>query len=259
MRLDKYVSLAQVGTRKKVKEYIYNGMVTVNDEVVTIPAMEVDPKQDVIAFEGKVLGNIEKVCYMFHKPQGCITAKRDENYKTVFDYFEDIDTTGLFAVGRLDRNTEGLLLITNDGNLNHRLMNPEHHVKKTYYFWVFGKIDKKGMQAIELGMDIGGGEFAAPGQIEIVKAGRYSELKTDMQQDGCYTVKRNLHREDVTAGYLTISEGKKHQVKRMMRAIGCYVVYLKRVAIGDLELDKTLEIGSYRQLDYKKLKDFFTT
>ncbi|MDD3222354.1 MAG: rRNA pseudouridine synthase [Clostridia bacterium] len=248
MRLDKYLSLAQAGTRKKVKAGIYNGEVTVNGEVVRVPALEIDENRDIICHKGKEISGIERVCYMFHKPQGCVTAKSDAEYPTVFDYFKDIDTTGLFAVGRLDRNTEGLLLITNDGDLNHRLMDPGQHVEKTYYFWVFGAIDAEGIQAIQQGMDIGEEERTSPAKIEIVKSGLYTELKKEMERDGCHAVKRNLHRQDVTAGFLTISEGKKHQVKRMMRHIGCYVVYLKRMAIGDLKLDEALRAGEYRKI-----------
>lgn len=255
MRLDKYLSLAQVGTRKKVKEYIYNGDVQVNGEKVLVPALEIDEHKDYITYHGWKLDSIQRVCYMFNKPQGCITAKPSNQDgsanqpKTVFDYFTDIDTKGLFAAGRLDRDTEGLLLITNDGDLNHRLMDPEHHVEKTYFFWVFGDIDEERVKAIEQGLDIGEGERTGPANIRIAKRGLYTHLKPEMEADGCYRVKRNLHKEDVTSGYLTITEGKNHQVKRMMRSVGCYVIYLKRVAIGNLKLDETLRPGTYRKLE----------
>ncbi len=248
MRLDKYLSLAQIGTRKKVKEYIYQGDVTVNGQIIQIPAQEIDEQVDRISYRGEEITDIGKVCYMFNKPQGCVTAKRDANSKTIFDYFTDVDTAGLFAVGRLDRDTEGLILITNDGNLSHQLMDPEHHVEKTYYFWVFGTIDEKGVGALQQGVDIGENEITMPAKIEIVKAGSYTELKNEMEQDGCQVVKRNLFKQEVTSGYLTISEGKKHQVKRMMRSIGCYVVYLKRVSIGNLKLDEGLKKGEYREV-----------
>lgn len=253
MRLDKYLSLAQVGTRKKVKEYIYNGDVKVNGEKVLVPALEIDEYKDYITYHGWKVEGFESVCYMFHKPGGCITAKSDAHAKTVFDYFTEIDTKGLFAVGRLDRDTEGLLLITNDGDLNNQLMAPEHHVDKTYFFWVFGDINEEKVKAIERGLDLGDNEQSGPAKIQIEKRGRYTQLKSQMEKDGCYKEKRNLHREEVTSGYLTISEGKKHQVKRMMRSIGCYVVYLKRVAIGNLKLDEKLQLGAYRKLDQKEL------
>ncbi|MDD2979947.1 MAG: pseudouridine synthase [Hespellia sp.] len=249
MRLDKYLSLAQIGTRKKVKEYIYRGDVRVNGDVICIPAFDVNPSKDKIMYQEKEMSNIEKVCYMFYKPQGCITAKQDENCRTVFDYLTDIDTTGLFAVGRLDKNTEGLLLITNDGELNHLLMNPEHHVEKTYYFWVFGRIDAEEIRRIETGMDIGDGEITIPAKIKVLTTGKYSVLREQMRQEGCYAVKRNLHREEVSSGYLTIFEGKKHQVKRMMKRLGCHVVYLKRVSIGRVVLDETLGKGGYKRID----------
>lgn len=248
MRLDKYLSLAQIGTRKKVKQYIYEGNVCVNGAVVKIPALEISEEADEVRFRGNVVDGTEKVYYMFNKPQGCITAKNDPKHKTVFDYFKDLDTTGLFAVGRLDRDTEGLLLVTNDGELNHRLMDPGHHVEKTYYFWVFGEVSEAGIKAIQRGVDIGEDDLTAPARIEIVKTGRYTDLRNEMEMDGCHVVKRNLHRQEVTAGYLTISEGKKHQVKRMMRSIGCYVVYLRRVSIGNLKLDEDLAKGAYRKI-----------
>ncbi len=248
MRLDKYLSLAQVGTRKKVRQYIYQGDVQVNNQVIQIPAQEINEQTDHISYRGKEITDARKVCYMFYKPQGCVTAKTDAAHKTIFDYFEDVDTTGLFAVGRLDLDTEGLILITNDGELNHRLMDPGHHVEKTYYFWVFGAIDEKGMEAIRRGVDIGENEITMPGKIEIVETGLYTDLKDKMAEDGSSVVKHNLWKQEVTSGYLTISEGKKHQVKRMMRSIGCYVVYLKRVSIGNLELDEGLKKGEYREM-----------
>ncbi len=245
MRLDKYLSLAQIGTRKKVRQYIYQGDVQVNGQIIQIPAYEINEQSDSISYQGEKITGIEKVCYMFYKPQGCVTAKKDVIHKTIFDYFTDVDTTGLFAVGRLDRDTEGLILITNDGELNHRLMDPGNHVEKTYYFWVVGTIDEIGIKAIQRGVDIGENELTMPGKIEIVSTSIYAELIDMMEQEGCKIEKCNNRNQVVTSGYLTISEGKKHQVKRMMKSIGCYVVYLKRVSIGNLELDKRLKRGEY--------------
>ncbi len=259
MRLDKYLSLAQVGTRKKVRQYIFDGDVQVNGQVIQIPAQEINEQTDHISFRGKEITNIEKVCYMFYKPQGCITAKTDAIHKTIFDYFTDVDTTGLFAVGRLDIDTEGLILITNDGELNHQLMNPEHHVEKTYYFWVFGTIDEEGIKAIKRGVSIGENEVTVPGKVEIVTTGSYTELKEKMEQEGCRTVKCNLYNQEVTSGYLTISEGKKHQVKRMMRSIGCYVAYLKRVSIGNLKLDGGLKRGEYCEVHLEQGHDHWNS
>ena len=252
MRLDKYLCLAKVGTRKKVRQYIYEGDVLVNGQVVQIPAAEINEQIDFVSYKGNEITNIKSICYMFNKPQGCITAKSDEIHKTIFDYFTDVDTAGLFAVGRLDRDTEGLILITNDGELNHRLMDPRHHVDKTYYFWVFGMIDEDGIKAIEQGVDIGDkreSEITKPGKIEILTTGLYTDLKGKMEQDGCDVVKCNLHKQEVTSGYITISEGKKHQVKRMMRSIGCYVVYLKRVSIGNLKLNEGLKKGEFCEVN----------
>lgn len=257
MRLDKYLSLAQIGTRKKVKEYIYQGEVSVDGTTIQTPAYEVDSQKDHVCYKNNPVTDIRQVCYMFYKPQGCITAKCDELHRTVFDYFRDLDTTGLFPVGRLDMDTEGLLLITNDGDLSNRLMAPEHHVEKTYYFWVFGKLSEEAVSRIEAGMEIDSGVCTSPARIQILKSGTYFEFEEELRRDGCEVVKKNLHRHLVTSGFLTIKEGMKHQVKRMMKAVGCHVIYLKRVSIGNLQLDEHMEKGSYRLLRDEELACFY--
>lgn len=255
MRLDKYLALASIGTRKVVKEYIYQGKVKVNGIINYEPYFIINEKEDVVEYLDHEIKNTKTICYIFNKPQGCITARSDATDKTVFDYFNGIDTSGLFPVGRLDKNTEGLLLITNNGDLNHQLMHPEKHIEKTYYFWAVGTVSEEGIKCIEEGVDIGYESITKPAKIVIVKKGMYTELAKIMENEGCTTVKKHLFKQEVVAGYITISEGMKHQVKRMLKHIGCYVVYLKRVSIGNLVLDESLKKGEYRILSEKEWKD----
>jgi len=195
---------------------------------------------------------------MFHKPAGCITARSDENDKTVFDYFQDMNTEGLFPVGRLDKDTEGLLFITNDGEINHQLMYPDKHVDKTYYFWAFGSLDEEQIRQLEAGISINDEEpLTKPATLKVIKSGLFLELKDEIQGTKYEKVKKNRDVQPVLAGYITISEGRKHQVKRMLRAFGCYVIYLKRISVGSVVLDDTLQKGQYRSLSEEEIKSLY--
>jgi len=254
MRLDKFLALASVGTRKVVRNYVQEGKVTVNGLEEVVPASEIDEDRDVVRYLGEKVNLIGKIYYMFHKPAGCITARKDATSRTVLDYFDVDNIDGLFPVGRLDKDTEGLLLLTNDGEFNHKLMHPDKHVEKTYFFWAFGSLDVKEQELLKTGISIGDDEALAKAiKIEIEDEGPYQELKNKMNFDKTNIhrikdIRRDSYEQLVVSGYLTISEGRKHQVKRMLRAAGCYVVYLKRVSIGDLILDESLEKGHYREL-----------
>ena len=247
MRLDKFLAESSIGNRKKVRSYIKEGMIKVNGEIVTEPAIQVNENLDIIEYLDKVVSYTGKVYYMFHKPAGCITARKDAVSKTVFDYFDDVNMDGVFHVGRLDKDTEGLLLLTNDGEFEHQLMYPEKHVEKKYFFWALGSLDEGDIKQLEQGVYIGRGEILAkPAKIEVHKSGGYKELKHEMAVENLFNMDSNQYNQPVVSGYLTISEGRKHQVKRMLRAVGCYVVYLKRVSIGGLTLDESLEKGQYK-------------
>lgn len=249
MRLDKYLAESSIGRRKQVRIYVKEGKVKVNGQVVTIPATHIDENEDIIEYLDKKIEYTGRIYYMFHKPSGCITARKDDVDKTVFDYFEGIQTDGLFPVGRLDKDTEGLLFITNDGEFNHQLMYPDKHVDKTYFFWAFGSLTKETILQLENGVSIGDEEaLTKPAKLEIVKAGLFEELKEEISGDKYEKVKKNREVQPVVAGYITISEGRKHQVKRMLRAVGCFVIYLKRISIGEVVLDETLKKGQYRLL-----------
>ena len=249
MRLDKFLAESSVGTRKKVRTYIKEGIVNVNGDVITEPAIEINESSDVIKYLGKPVVYTGKVYYMFNKPAGYITARKDKAHKTVFDFFYDVNMNGVFHVGRLDKDTEGLLLFTNDGEFEHQLMYPQKHVEKTYFFWALGSLDEDHRKQLEQGIYIGKGEILTkPAKIEVQKCGMYKEFKHEMAIENLKNMDSNNYNQPVVSGYLTISEGRKHQVKRMLKAVGCYVVYLKRVSIGRLMLDESLEKGQYRFL-----------
>lgn len=256
IRLDKFLAQADVTGRKKARILIKDGQIKVNGTIITDPATEINEFNDYVEYQNYQLQVKENVYYMFHKPGGCITAKTDIQHKTVFEYLKEEDRAGVFPVGRLDKYTEGLLLFTNDGEFEHALMHPKKHVDKTYYFWALGCIDEEKNKTIESGVDIGDEKLTLPAKLEV--EGSY--FLKDLTLQYSYEFLKKGHYPDsqmVTCGRLTISEGRKHQVKRMLKAVGCYVIYLKRIQIGNLKLDETLEKGQYRQLTKEELSLFF--
>lgn len=250
MRLDKFLAEASVGTRKVVRDYIKDGSVKVNGQVITEPAIEINENADIIKYLDGIVTYTGKVYYMFHKPAGCITARKDDVNKTVFDFFHDVNMDGVFHVGRLDKDTEGLLLFTNDGEFNHKLMCPKKHVAKKYFFIALGALDKEAIKKLETGISIGHDEeLTKPAKVSDIEHGFYEDFEHETPIRKFYNVDTTRYNQPVVSGYLTISEGRKHQVKRMLKAVGCYIVYLKRVSIGDLMLDESLEKGQYRVLE----------
>ncbi|SFD22335.1 pseudouridine synthase [Clostridium uliginosum] len=258
MRLDKFLAESSIGRRKTVRTYIKEGMVKVNGEVITEPAIEINESSDVIEYLGKVVAYTGKVYYMFNKPAGYITARKDTVNKTVFDFFDDAKMNGVFHVGRLDKDTEGLLLLTNDGEFEHKLMYPQKHVEKTYFFWALGSLDEEDIKQLEQGIYIGKGEILTkPAKIEVHKCGMYKEFKHEMPIENLNNIDSNNYNQPVVSGYITITEGRKHQVKRMLKVAGCYVVYLKRTSIGGLMLDESVEKGHYRLLTEVEIQKLF--
>lgn len=248
MRLDKYLAESYVGSRKAVRLLIKEAKIKVNNEVILDPVTEVSENDSIVYQEQRVI-HPGKHYIMFHKPMGCVTSKKDDSHKTVMEYFPEESRTGLFPVGRLDRDTEGLLLFTNDGEFDYQLMNPKHHVEKRYFFWVLGTLSRESIKQLETGIDIG--EFdtiTKPAKVEVECSGTYNEFENKIPCIDDFNMKHNRYIQEVTAGYITITEGRKHQVKRMLKAVGCYVVYLKRVQIGTLVLDENLQPGEYREL-----------
>ncbi|WP_244835053.1 pseudouridine synthase [Clostridium sp. BJN0001] len=242
MRLDKFLAESGIGTRRNVRNYIKDEMVKVNGEIISEPAIDIKENTDVIEYLDKEVKYKGKVYYMFNKPKGCITARTDKIHKTVFDYFYKENMNGIFHVGRLDKDTEGLLLFTNDGEFEHNLMSPDNHVEKKYYFSALGSLDENDIKKLENGvLIINSKVLTKPAKVEILKNEVYENDSENYKQK-------------VVSGYITISEGRKHQVKRMLKAVGCFVVYLKRISIGNLLLDETLKEGEYRFLTEDEIK-----
>lgn len=251
MRLDHFLALASVGTKKKIREYIYAGFITVNNQICCVPATIIDPKTDFVSYQNTRL-TTNPVYYILNKPQGCLTAK-EQHIPTVFDCLSGINTTGLFAVGRLDKDTEGILILTNDGNFSNQLMAPDHHITKTYQFLALGTLSESDINRIEVGMDIGNAIFTKPAQIRILKKGLYSDLSREIGIEKMKKIKRQPEGQPAFLGELIISEGKKHQVKRMLRGVNCPVIYLKRTAIGRITLPATLKSGCFIQVTKERL------
>lgn len=219
-RLDKFLCDLNIGSRSQVKNFIQKGTVTVNDEIIKKPEFKVS-ENDIISFQGKTLSGEEYAYYMFHKPAGIISATEDNMHQTVLDYFKNEPCKNLYPVGRLDKDTEGLLLITNDGELGHRLLSPRHHIPKTYYVELLKPVTSNDAKQLEDGIDIGEKRLTLPAKIQILT--------------------------DKTL-YITITEGKFHQIKRMFEAVDNKVQYLKRISMGALTLDEALPKGEYRWL-----------
>ncbi|MDO4632307.1 MAG: pseudouridine synthase [Eubacteriales bacterium] len=230
IRLDKYLADAGLGTRTEVKTLIRKGRITVNQEICRKPETKLDPDKDVVEADGKSLSWAEHHYYMLHKPAGCVTALTDRRDPTVMELMSDVAVRDLFPVGRLDKDTEGLLLITDDGELAHRLLSPSGHVDKTYFVRITGKVSEDGARALTEGLDIGEEKKTLPARLEILKEADESEV------------------------LLTIQEGKFHQVKRMFHAVGNEVIYLKRMSMGSLVLDEHLAAGCFRELSEEEIR-----
>ena len=232
IRLDKFLSEMSGWTRSEVKKIVRTGSVTVDGNEVKKPETKIDEKLSIVSVDGRQIKYNKYEYYMLNKPKGFVSATTDREYKTVVDIISSSEKKDLFPVGRLDIDTEGLLLITNGGELAHRLLAPKNHVEKTYYVEVSGILDDVDVDAVEKGLDIGEEKNTIPAKMEI--------LKTDIQNN-------------ISSCYLTIHEGKFHQVKRMMKKLGKTVTYLKRVSMGSLILDSKLKKGNYRKLTEQEI------
>lgn len=230
MRLDKYLADMGIGTRTEIKKYVRQGKVKVDGVVVKSPEIKVNPDVQTVSYLDQSVSYEKFEYYMLNKPAGVVSATTDEKDKTVIDLITAKKRKDLFPVGRLDKDTEGLLLITNDGELAHRLLAPKKHVDKVYYAKVKGKVTEEDVKAFKEGVSLGQGEMARPAALEILVSDEISEIR------------------------LTIQEGKFHQVKRMFISVGKEVVYLKRLSMGSLVLDEKLPLGAYRPLTNKELE-----
>lgn len=236
MRLDKLLSNLGYGTRSEIKKMCKQGMVKVNGQEIKKPDHHIDPNQDQVCLNGQTIRYREFIYLMMNKPAGYVSATFDRYDQTVIDL---IDNEYLafepFPVGRLDKDTEGLLVITNDGQLSHRVLSPKKHVPKKYYAEINQEVLARDIKAFGQGIYIGDDYTTKPAKLELIK--------TFEAEDGAMYSKV----------YVTISEGKFHQVKRMFEAVGKNVLYLKRVQMGGLKLDESLELGEYRELTEEEI------
>lgn len=231
MRIDKLLANQGFGSRKEVKKLLKEGHVTVNGEIIKDGKTHIDPyKDEIYVFSEKI--EYRKFIYlMMNKPSGYISATEDEWKETVLDLLDlDFLVYRPFPVGRLDNDTEGLLLLTNDGKLAHQLLSPKKEVPKTYFATVKGVVTEDDIKKFSKGVQLDDGYVTKPGELKILKSGPFSDVE------------------------VTITEGKYHQVKRMFQAVNKRVVYLKRISMGLLELDESLELGSYRELTNEELE-----
>ena len=188
--------------------------------------------------------------YMFYKPFGCVTAKRDDRYPVVMDYFKELNNENLNPVGRLDRETEGLLVITDDGMWNQEMTHPRFHKEKKYEFIVMGDLTEEKRVMLEQGVLVVGSEkLTAPAKVIVGKKSILAEtlplLHPEIQQRN----RHNRPQHPVTYGTIIISEGRKRQIRRMMKAVGCRVIFLKRISMGDIVLDEALKPGEWREME----------
>lgn len=231
MRLDRILGNLGYGSRKDLKKYIKYGLVKVDNEVVKKSSIHVDPYESIIEINGEIVEYKEKIYIMMNKPVDVISATHDRNHRTVIDLLEDkylpFDP---FPMGRLDIDTEGLLILTNDGKLSHEILSPKKHIPKTYYAHIEGEVNDEDIAAFKEGVFIDDDYKTLPSELVIIESKNISKIK------------------------LTIYEGKFHQVKRMFKALNKKVIYLKRIAMGDLTLDEGLELGEYRELTNEELE-----
>lgn len=187
--------------------------------------------------------------YMFHKPFGCVTARRDDRYPTVMDYFSELHNEHLNPVGRLDRETTGLLLITDDGVWNQRLTHPAYHKEKTYKFTVLGDLTEDRIRALENGVLLkGAASLTSPARITITGHAILSDILSSLHPEVQASIRNNRPDHPVTSGTITITEGKKRQIRRMMKSVHCCVIELKRISIGDIHLDPRLNPGEWKEI-----------
>lgn len=230
MRLDKLLANTGHGSRKDVKSLLKKKQVTVNDIVAKNSSVHVDPYEDTIKVRNEIVHYQKFIYLMMNKPKGVISATVDTKEKTVINLLKtDLQRFKAFPVGRLDKDTEGLLLITNDGELAHQLTSPKKDIEKTYYARIQGNVTDEDSVKFADGIQLEDGYKAKPAKLNILQGGAISEVE------------------------VTITEGKYHQVKRMFEAVGKKVAYLKRIRMGELVLDENLKLGTYRELTESEL------
>ena len=229
MRLDKFLKDLGKGSRKEVKEYIKKGYIKVNNNIIKSSDLKIDEEKDVVMFDNEILTYEKFVYLMLNKPAGVVSATFDNKDKTVIDLINEYKHLDLFPFGRLDKDTEGLLIISNDGKLAHDLLSPKKHVDKKYYVEVEGILNNEDIVEFKEGIILEDNEVCKSATLEIIDSAPISKC------------------------YVTISEGKYHQVKRMFEMVNKKVIYLKRITFGNIILDDNLKLGEYRKLTEEEI------
>lgn len=237
MRLDRFLCEMKIGSRSQVKLLVRQGAVTVNGILAKSPEQKIDEFSDDIAFRGKKLQYQKFVYYMMNKPEGVVSASRDNVERTVVSLLGKDAREDIFPVGRLDKDVRGLLLLTNDGELAHKLLSPKNHVDKTYRAVLDHSLSVEDVRRLESGVDIGEDRLTLPAKVTLLP-----------KQD---SMENTILQENIIL--LTLHEGKFHQVKRMLQAVGNQVLQLQRIAFGGIELDQHLKPGEYRELTTQEL------
>ncbi|QTH43955.1 rRNA pseudouridine synthase [Cohnella sp. LGH] len=261
IRLDKMLGNLGYGTRSSIKQWVKQGAVRVNGEVVKDHGRQIRPNDDTVVLNGETIRYRDTVYVLLHKPAGVVSATEDMRDRTVIDLLdEEITVLSPFPVGRLDKDTEGLLLITNDGKLSHELLSPRKHVPKTYRALVAGAVGQEDAEAFERGVELDDGYVTMPAQLEVLASlsaaagDSEGQMKADKPEAAAEMsavldfAPSGPNATPLSWIELTIHEGKFHQVKRMFEAVGKKVLYLRRVAMGPLKLDPGLAPGDWREL-----------
>ncbi|MGN1222742.1 MAG: pseudouridine synthase [Christensenellales bacterium] len=222
MRLDKFLSNAKICTRSECVNLVKKHLITVNDILVKKKDILIDVDNDVVKVKGEIVKKVNFIYLMLNKPSGYVSSTNDPRDKTVLDLLsEDYRKFKLFPCGRLDKDTVGLIILTNDGKATHALLSPKHHVKKVYYFELADEISEEKAKSLEKGVKLADGYITKPCEVKM---------------------------EGKTSGYITLTEGKYHEIKRMFATLSNKVIYLKRISFSSIILDKNLKEGEYRKL-----------
>ncbi len=265
IRLDKMLGNLGYGTRSGIKILIKQGAVTVNGQLVKDHGLQIDPNKDEVVLDGETIRYRDTVYVLLHKPAGVVSATEDSRDRTVIDLLdEDLTVLSPFPVGRLDKDTEGLLLITNDGKLSHELLSPRKHVPKTYRALVAGEVDSQDGEAFLKGVALDDGYVTMPAQLQVLArtrggdapAAEEPKFAAEMTEAIMLVPEQEEFEAPAALSWieLTIHEGKFHQVKRMFEAVGKKVLYLRRVSMGPLKLDPDLAPGEWRELTEEEVE-----
>ena len=230
MRIDKFLKETGIGSRNDSKKIIKKGLVSVNGNIIKDSDYKVDENNDIVIYDGKTITYQKYIYIMLNKPAGVISATEDYKENTVLDLVKEYKYKDLFPFGRLDKDSVGLLILSNDGKLAHELLSPKKHVMKKYYLRIKGKLDDSDIKAFDEGIVLEDDDKCKSAKLEIIKS------------------------DDISECYVYISEGKYHQLKRMFKMVNKEVLYLKRISFGNVTLDENLQEGEYRLLNEEEIK-----